>query len=155
MSEPIYHKHHVIPRHAGGTNDPSNIIRITVEEHAEAHRMLWEKNGKLEDKLAWLLLSRQTSEGVLVANQLSVAVTKGVPLTAEHRKKLSDAKRGKHLTTEHRKNISGAKRGKQRAPFTIAHKANMSRNHRKYQSDEAKAKIRSFHDNRRKLLDRG
>ena len=27
----------------GGTNDPSNLVELTVEEHAEAHRVLWEK----------------------------------------------------------------------------------------------------------------
>jgi hypothetical protein len=37
----------------GGTDDPSNIIELTVEEHAEAHRLLYEKYGYLEDRLAW------------------------------------------------------------------------------------------------------
>jgi len=37
----------------GGTDDPSNLIELTVEEHAEAHRLLWEKYGKKEDELAW------------------------------------------------------------------------------------------------------
>ena len=32
------HKHHIIPRHMGGTDDPSNLIELTIEEHAEAHR---------------------------------------------------------------------------------------------------------------------
>jgi hypothetical protein len=27
----------------GGTNDPSNLVELTVSEHAEAHRLLWEK----------------------------------------------------------------------------------------------------------------
>ncbi len=47
------HKHHIIPRHMGGSDDPSNIIELTIEEHAEAHRKLWEKHGRIEDKLAW------------------------------------------------------------------------------------------------------
>lgn len=47
------HKHHIIPKHAGGTDDPSNLIELTVEEHAEAHRLLWEQYGKKEDELAW------------------------------------------------------------------------------------------------------
>ena len=36
----IYHNHHIIPKHAGGTNAPDNIARLTVEEHSEAHRLL-------------------------------------------------------------------------------------------------------------------
>lgn len=62
MSKRIYHNHHIIPRHAGGTDDPSNIVRLTVEEHAEAHRILYETHGKIEDKIAWKCLSGKTSE---------------------------------------------------------------------------------------------
>lgn len=42
------HKHHIIPRHMGGTDDPSNLVELTVEKHAEAHRQLYEQYGKLE-----------------------------------------------------------------------------------------------------------
>jgi hypothetical protein len=58
----IYHKHHIIPRHMGGTDDRSNLIELTVEEHAEAHRKLFEEHGKEEDRIAWLTLSGQASK---------------------------------------------------------------------------------------------
>ena len=54
-----YHKHHIIPRHAGGTNDSSNIRELTVEEHAEAHKVLWEEHKNYFDFLAWKALSGQ------------------------------------------------------------------------------------------------
>ena len=38
------HSHHIIPKHIGGTDDPSNIIELTVEEHAAA--ILREKRKK-------------------------------------------------------------------------------------------------------------
>jgi hypothetical protein len=57
----IYHRHHIIPKHMGGTDDPSNIIKLTVEEHAQAHRKLYEKYGKVEDLWAYQLLSNQLS----------------------------------------------------------------------------------------------
>jgi hypothetical protein len=56
---PIYHKHHIIPKHMGGTNDPSNLVTVTVEEHANLHKQLWEDLGHWEDKVAWLALSNQ------------------------------------------------------------------------------------------------
>ena len=37
----------------GGSDDPSNIIELSIEEHAEAHRELYEKHGYLQDYLAW------------------------------------------------------------------------------------------------------
>jgi hypothetical protein len=49
----IKHMHHIIPRHAGGTDDASNLIELSVEDHAEAHRILYEKHGRKGDKLAW------------------------------------------------------------------------------------------------------
>ena len=51
------HKHHIIPRHMGGTDDPSNLVTLTIEEHAEAHRILYETYGKVEDKVAWMSLA--------------------------------------------------------------------------------------------------
>ena len=55
------HLHHIVPRHAGGSNDSSNLIELTVEEHAEAHRLLWEQHGRWQDKIAWKTLSGQIS----------------------------------------------------------------------------------------------
>jgi hypothetical protein len=51
------HKHHIIPKHMGGTNNPANLIELTIEEHAEAHRRLYEKHGHTQDKVAWLGLA--------------------------------------------------------------------------------------------------
>lgn len=55
----IYHKHHIIPRHMGGTDDPSNLIKVTVEQHALLHKKLWEDLGHQEDYIAWQCLSGQ------------------------------------------------------------------------------------------------
>ena len=57
----IYHVHHIVPKHIGGTDDPSNLIRLTIEEHAEAHKKLWEKHGRWEDYCAYLGLSKLIS----------------------------------------------------------------------------------------------
>ena len=73
----IYHKHHIIPKHMGGSDDPSNLVELTVEEHAEAHRKLFEQYGKEEDKIAWLALSGQASkpEAMKLASKLGRAKT--------------------------------------------------------------------------------
>jgi hypothetical protein len=62
----IYHKHHIIPKHAGGTDDPSNIIQLTIEEHAEAHRQLYLKYGRWQDNLAWLGLSKNIGNDEII-----------------------------------------------------------------------------------------
>jgi hypothetical protein len=53
------HKHHIIPKHMGGTDDPENLIELTIEEHAEAHRILYEQHGRWQDYYAWKGLSGQ------------------------------------------------------------------------------------------------
>lgn len=55
----ITHKHHIIPKHMGGSDDASNLIELTIEEHAEAHKKLYDEYGKWEDKIAWQMLSGQ------------------------------------------------------------------------------------------------
>lgn len=57
MSKQLYHTHHIIPKHFGGTNDPSNLIKLTISEHAAWHYELWVYWGKTEDWLAWKGLS--------------------------------------------------------------------------------------------------
>ena len=47
------HLHHIVPIHAGGTAAPENLIELSVANHAEAHRILWETYGRWQDKLAW------------------------------------------------------------------------------------------------------
>lgn len=65
------HAHHIVPLHAGGTNDESNIVFLTVEEHAEAHKKLFEEHEKWQDKLAWQMLSGMIGkeEAIRIAQQ--------------------------------------------------------------------------------------
>jgi hypothetical protein len=41
----------------GGSDEPDNLVSLTVAEHAEAHRLLWEQHGREEDYYAWKGLS--------------------------------------------------------------------------------------------------
>ena len=65
----ILHKHHLIPKHMGGTDDPSNLTPpISIELHAEFHRDLWECFGFKQDYIAWQALSgRITTEEARLA----------------------------------------------------------------------------------------
>ena len=69
----IYHKHHIIPKHMGGSDDPSNLIELTVEEHAEAHRKLFEEHGHWQDELAWKGLAGIIGKEELIREMISRA----------------------------------------------------------------------------------
>jgi hypothetical protein len=66
----IYHKHHIIPRHAGGLDIKENLISLSIENHAKAHLKLYKETNNEYDRIAWLALSRQISgaEAIKAAN---------------------------------------------------------------------------------------
>ena len=35
------HKHHIIPKHVGGSDNPSNLVKLTRLEHAWVHWLMW------------------------------------------------------------------------------------------------------------------
>lgn len=123
----IKHKHHIIPRHAGGTDHPSNLVELTIEEHAEAHRVLYEKHGRDEDRWAWLGLSGQIGKDEILKQiakskkgtkkpkghgEKVSAFRKTFKYSEESKKKMSDAKKGKPLSVEHVEKLRQTRIGK-------------------------------------------
>ena len=102
------HKHHIVPRHMGGTDDPSNLIELTVEKHAEAHRKLWEQYGNIKDYCAWKGLSGQIGKEEIVRLLMNPT---GRVHTEETKQKISEAHKGRIFTEQHRKNISKSREG--------------------------------------------
>lgn len=86
------HAHHIVPLHAGGSNEESNIVYLTIEEHAKAHLILFEQHGRWQDKLAWQMLSGQIGkeEGIKIAQKNA---DKSWMKTPEGRALLSEAQR--------------------------------------------------------------
>ena len=103
-------KHHIIPRCAGGTDEPHNLIELTPEEHFVAHQLLLKMfiGTQLEFKFAKACVAMTfSSNGQRVNNKLfgwlrrkNSELQKGVPKTPEMRKKLSEANKGKKPSPE-------------------------------------------------------
>lgn len=83
------HKHHIIPRHAGGTDDPTNLIELSVEEHAEAHRVLYEQYGKVQDRRAWMGLAK-----IMSSKEIITEILKS-PKTKEHKQNIAKSLKGR------------------------------------------------------------
>jgi hypothetical protein len=47
-------KHHILPRFDGGTDDPSNLVLVSIKEHVIAHWLRWRSLEKPQDYAAFL-----------------------------------------------------------------------------------------------------
>ena len=116
----ILHKHHIIPRHAGGTDDPSNLVYLTITEHAEAHRLLYEQYNRQEDYLAWRGLAGLIGKDEIVKEKCSLNSSRpgdlnpfyGKKHTEETKLKISEKNKGHSYnkgipkSDEHKKKLS-------------------------------------------------
>jgi hypothetical protein len=88
----------------GGTDESSNIVELTIAEHATAHRLLYEQHGKVQDKIAWLMLSGKTTEAEKLRIALATAAFQEFvhdPVRSESwRQKISEGLRGKKHSSE-------------------------------------------------------
>lgn len=115
----MIHTHHIIPRHMGGTDDPSNLIDLSIEDHAEAHKWLFIEHGKIEDALAWLGLYGQIGKEEIARIALSEAMKKVVK-TPEWNAAVSKGKKEawNKLTTEQQKAAHAKRVGQKRTEKT-------------------------------------
>jgi hypothetical protein len=117
--------HHIIPRSEGGTNDESNLVKLTAREHFIAHWLLYRENPKLlsrvfsfwrmcngkgkVDTKNWIIIpSRAYEEGKLAFSQGMKTMLKGKKKTKEHAMKVGLANRGKKRTPEAKQKMSQA-----------------------------------------------
>jgi hypothetical protein len=104
------HKHHIIPKHIGGTDSPDNIVELTIEEHAEAHRKLFEEHGRWQDEIAWKSLSGMLGGKKAIMKEFwkeNGRRTTGYKMSEYQKEQSRLANKGKKLTEEHKAKIVG------------------------------------------------
>ena len=79
----------------GGSNHPSNLILLTIEEHAEAHKKLYEQHNNQYDHIAWKALSGQITSSEATILAIKKANT-GRKHTEETKRKMSEAATGQN-----------------------------------------------------------
>ena len=112
------HLHHIVPKHMGGTDEPSNLVELTIEEHAEAHRVLFEKYGKWQDNVAWQALSGNIGKEEILT-EFYKNLNKGRIVSEETREKMAAAKRGRKISEAHKKALNEGRRKSKNSPEHI------------------------------------
>ena len=134
--------HHIIPKSLGGTNDETNLVKLSAREHFLCHWLLVKMtSGSSQIKMSFAfnsfrrssknqqrsLTSRQYS---IVRKVVSTARSrflqgntynlgkKRKPLSDEHKKKISDAKKGRVMSEENKLKISLSLKGKPKSQST-------------------------------------
>ena len=128
----ILHKHHIVPKHAGGTDNSSNLVELTIEEHAEAHRVLYEQYGRWQDKIAYEMLSGQISVADAIKKTQKTYMSNRI-ISEETRAKMAEVTRKRIVTQGHP--MQGKK-------FSIESRKKMSESH-KGQTPGNKGKIKT------------
>jgi len=163
-------RHHIIPRHQGGTDDESNFTYLTRREHIVAHFLLWKINGHEGDRLAYTWMKgvkcyptflgrkhteeskRRMSEGAKKRYEdpaerakRSEAIKK-LWVDPEYKAKQSESMKGKKRTEETRRRMSESKKGKK---LSEEHKQKISEGQkgkkRKPFSEDHKQKLSESH----------
>ncbi len=139
------HKHHIIPRcwfkmnNLPVDNSKDNLVLLSYEDHVKVHKLAYmcAMTSKFKGKMAYAYL--RLTQGEIVANDAFVGEQNsryGKPMSEEHRRKLSEAKKGKHLSEEHRRKCSESLKGK--VPWNKGKHIQISEEHRKKLSESMK-----------------
>jgi len=116
-------KHHVIPKSLGGSNDLTNLVRLTPKEHFICHLLLIKMtSGNAKNKMvyaAWTMTwkTAQTKERYKVTsrqfdslrNQIS-KTRKGKKFSEEHKQKLREAAKTRVKTKRKVSSLKGCSR---------------------------------------------
>lgn len=95
----------------GGTDSPDNLVYLTVEEHCEAHQILWHLYKRQGDKIAFIALDGQISISLLSKMKQKIGQQRGGLRNVETghlariRSKEASAKGGRKHSTAHLKGV--------------------------------------------------
>ena len=99
-----------------GSNHSSNIVTLSVEEHAEAHRKLYEEHGKWQDKIAADMLSGQIKSDEVRRELCRARMLNDNPMNnPESVKKMLESRKWYKPSVETKAKTSASCRGKKKS----------------------------------------
>ena len=133
-------KHHVLPKCMGGSNDPSNIVRLTAKEHFMAHKMLVRIHPDVAGLwYALIAMGRIPSfkARIFATERRAAAEARiGFQFSEESRKKMSKSAEARGRNSKKTEFKTGNK------PWNAGIPKEQSHRFGKHHSDETKEKLR-------------
>jgi hypothetical protein len=145
INQPGYfEKHHIIPKSLGGTNDPSNLVKLTAREHFICHLLLPKMLADPVQKRSMYYASYLMLRGLRVKH-----FTPSSKIYEIARKHMSQANKdrpgpnlGKKFSNETKKKQSDLRKGVPLGPMSEEHKAKVGRYERTSEHRDAISKSR-------------
>jgi hypothetical protein len=139
-----YEIHHITPKSMGGTNKPSNLIKLTAREHFIAHWLLWRIHQNSEMAFAFYCLTYMSKNQKVKSSRIyeecklarrpfivenNKKYHKGKKLSKEQIENIQKVFKNLVRTESHRQNISESLKNK---PKSDIHKQNLSKSLKGY-----------------------
>lgn len=77
-----FHKHHIIPKHAGGDNNEKNLVKVNLIEHYLLHFVLFKQNNSTKDFHAAMMLSGNCGKSAIARGKAGALVCKNKGVNA-------------------------------------------------------------------------
>lgn len=168
-------RHHIIPKSLGGSNDISNLVKLTAREHAICHLLLIRfTNGENKMKMAcaaWRMMFNSKTHSryklssraynsvrIEMANATSIR-SSNYKHSEESKRKISESKIGRkrNITPEWREKIVSQLRGRKIGPPSDEHRRKNSVAHLGVKkgppSDEHRQKISESKKGKKLMID--
>lgn len=101
-------KHHIVPRHAGGTESYDNMLKLTHRQHIFMHRLRWKAYGEIGDKVAYLMMSGYPEAARADWARIAADKRRGIPMKEEVKDKLRAAHKARMEVPEYKLKVVNA-----------------------------------------------
>lgn len=119
-----FENHHITPKSEGGSNDPSNLVKLTAREHFLAHWLLHRMDPESLSRAHSFWRMCRGRGKVLPENWITVSSRVYEEARLAHSKAISKQLKGRKKTPEHVAKVVAATTGKKRS---VEAKAKMSK----------------------------
>ena len=119
-------RHHIVPKSLGGTDEKSNLVKLTAREHLIAHMLLprFVENKKPMWHALWCMVN---TNGIKVNSRLYEqakiefrSICTGIKRSPDFCAKMSVVLKGRKLSPVHIAKMSATRKGKKKSPETLA-----------------------------------